>query len=87
MLPSWRLFAPYYGGLAREQDLLSALQTLPAGEFRGIRPREAMEGHAFQLSWESGHARLEMATCQLLPTKTRAKRSRLSWSPISLCSG
>ena len=87
MLPSWPLFAPYYSGLAREQDLRCALQPLPAGEFRGIRPRKAMEGHAFQLRWEGGHAPLKMATCQLLPTKTRAKRFRLSWSPISLFSG
>ncbi len=60
------LFAPYCGGLAREQDFRSALQTLLAGEFRGIRPREGMDGHAFQLSWEGGPAPLEIATCQLV---------------------
>ena len=70
------LFAPYCGGLAREQDLRSALQTLLAGEFRGIRPREGMDGHPFQLSWEGGHAPLEMATCQLLFTETRAEPYR-----------
>ena len=62
------MFAPYCGGLAREQDFRSALQTLLAGEFRGIRSREGTEGHAFQLTWEGGHAPLEMATCQLVLT-------------------
>ena len=60
------LFAPYCGGLTREQDLRSALQTLLAGEFQGVRPREGMNGHAFQLSWEGGPAPLEIATCQLV---------------------
>jgi len=70
------LFAPYCGGLAREQDLRFALQTLLAGEFRGSRPREGKEGHAFQLNWEGGHAPLEMATCQLVLTASRAQPYR-----------
>ena len=70
------LFAPYCGGLTREQDLRSALQTLLAGEFRGIRPREGMDGHAFQLSWEGGHAPLEIATCQLVLPETTVQPYR-----------
>ena len=70
------LFAPYCGGLTREQDLRSALQTLLAGEFRGIRPREGMNGHAFQLSWGGGHAPLEIATCQLVLPKTTVQPYR-----------
>ena len=64
------LFAPYCGGLAREQDLRSALHTLLAGKFQGIRPREGTDGHAFHLSWEGGHAPLENATCQLVLPET-----------------
>jgi hypothetical protein len=70
------LFAPYCGGLTREKDLRSALQTLLAGEFRGIRPREGMDGHAFQLSWEGGHAPLEIATCQLVLPETTVQPYR-----------
>ena len=70
------LFAPYCGGLTREQDLRSALQTLLAGEFRGIRPREGMNGHAFQLSWKGGHAPLEIATCQLVLPETTVQPYR-----------
>ena len=70
------LFAPYCGGLKREQDLRSALQTLLAGEFRGIRPREGTDGHAFQLSWEGGHAPLEIATCQLVLPETTVQPYR-----------
>ena len=70
------LFAPYCGGLTREQDLRSALQTLLAGEFRGIRPREGMNGHAFQLSWGGGHAPLEIATCQLVLPETTVQPYR-----------
>ena len=70
------LFAPYCGGLAREQDLRSALQTLLLGRFRGVRPREGTRGHAFQLSWESGCAPLEMSTCQLDLPDTPAKPYR-----------
>jgi len=70
------LFAPYCGGLTREQDLRSALQTLLAGEFRGIRPREGMDGHAFQLSWKGGHAPLEIATCQLVLPETTVQPYR-----------
>ena len=81
------LFAPYCGGLAREQDLRFALQTLLAGEFRGSRPREGTEGHAFQLNWEGGHAPLEMATCQLVLTASRAQPYRFELAPISWCSG
>ena len=65
-------FAPYCGGLAREQDLRFSLQTLLAGEFGGIRPREGTQGHAFQLTWKGGHAPLEMASCQLVLTASRA---------------
>ena len=70
------LFAPYCGGLTREQDLRSALQTLLAGEFRGIRPREGMNGHAFQLSWKGAHAPLETVTCQLALPGTTAEPYR-----------
>ena len=70
------LFAPYCGGLAREQDLRFALQTLLAWEFRGIRPREGTQGHAFQLTWKGGHAPLEMASCQLVLTASRADSYR-----------
>ena len=70
------LFAPYCGGLTREQDLRSALQTLLAGEFRGIRPREGMDGHAFQLSWKGGHAPLEIATCLLVLPETTVQPYR-----------
>ena len=70
------LFAPYCGGLTREQDLRSALQTLLAGEFQGVRPREGMDGHAFQLSWEGGPAPLEIATCQLVLAGTIVQPSR-----------
>ena len=48
------LFAPYCGGLAREQDLRFALQTLLAGEFRGIA-HGGTRGMPFS-SWESGCA-------------------------------
>ena len=70
------LFAPYCGGLTREQDLRSALQTLLAGEFQGVRPREGMDGHAFQLSWEGGPAPLEIATCQLVLPETTVQPYR-----------
>ena len=70
------LFAPCCGGLTREQDLRSALQTLLLGRFRGVRPREGTQGHAFQLSWESGCAPLEMTTCQLDLPDTPAKPYR-----------
>ena len=57
------LLAPYCGGLPRQDLFCSAYPFL--GRFRGVRPREGTRGRAFQLSWESGCALLEMSTCQL----------------------
>ena len=41
------LFAPYCGGLAREQDLRSPLHTLLAGSFGGFAHGKGLRGMPF----------------------------------------
>ena len=59
------LFAPYCGGVNREEDLDAALQILRSGRLQGRRPVLGMAGHAFVLSWSEASAPLEPIVCQL----------------------
>ena len=47
------LFAPYCGGLSREQDLQEALQVLAGRRLDGLRPVHGGRGHLFRLSWSA----------------------------------
>ena len=53
------LFAPYCGGVSREQDLASALQILRRGELEGRRPVAGMDGYPYELRWNGVAAPLE----------------------------
>ena len=59
------LFAPYCGGISREQDLSSALQILGHGEWQGRRPVAGRDGYAYQLSWNGVAAPMERLDCRL----------------------
>jgi hypothetical protein len=59
------LFAPYCGGVNREEDLDAALQILRTGRLQGRRPVQGMDGHPFVLSWSAASAPLETIVCQL----------------------
>lgn len=59
------LFAPYCGGLARQQSLLQALRLLSSGQFIGKRKVEGASGHSFRLSWRAGTSPMEDSDCQL----------------------
>ena len=45
------LFAPYCGGVSREQDLSAALQILERGALQGRRPVAGSDGHPYELRW------------------------------------
>ena len=59
------LFAPYCGGVARETELLAALQLLNQGEMQGFRPVEGGLGHPYVLRWPAVRSPLEPTSCQL----------------------
>jgi hypothetical protein len=59
------LFAPYCGGLGREQDLGAALAILAAGQLQGARRLSDGGAHAFALSWGGDLAPRAALRCQL----------------------
>ena len=59
------LFAPYCGGVSREQDLAAALQILHRGELEGRRPVAGMDGYPYELRWNGVAAPLERLECEL----------------------
>jgi hypothetical protein len=59
------LFAPYCGGVSREQDLSAALQILSCGELKGRRPVAGIDGYLFELRWNGVAAPMERLNCQL----------------------
>ena len=59
------LFAPYCGGLAREDALHGALQLLQQQKFQGTRPVQGAAGHRFVLGWTGQRAPLETVACEL----------------------
>lgn len=59
------LFAPYCGGVARQQDLMRALQVLAMGCLQGQRPLNDGGSHAYELQWTGEPAPLETLSCQL----------------------
>ena len=59
------LFAPYCGGVSREQDLSTALQILSCGELKGRRPVAGIDGYPFELRWHVVAAPMERLDCQL----------------------
>ncbi len=60
------LFAPYCGGLRREQALRMALERLPLGQFEGERARSDAKPHHYALSWSPAMAPLQQCRCELL---------------------
>ena len=60
------LFAPYCGGLRREQALRDALDHLPLGQFEGERACLNAQPHRFVLSWSPATAPLQTCRCELL---------------------
>ncbi|WP_231857008.1 MULTISPECIES: type IV pilus biogenesis protein EbsA [unclassified Synechococcus] len=59
------LFAPYCGGLRREQALRRALERLPLGQFEGARARSDAQPHRYVLSWSAANAPLQACRCEL----------------------
>ena len=59
------LFAPYCGGLRREQSLRHALEQLPLGQFDGERVRSGSPPHRYLLTWSSANAPLQTCRCEL----------------------
>ena len=59
------LFAPYCGGIAREAELLAALQRLSQQEIQGFRSVEGGLGHLYILSWLAVRSPMETTTCRL----------------------
>ena len=59
------LFAPYCGGLRREQALRHALEQLPLGQFEGERARSDAEPYRYELSWSPANAPLQACRCVL----------------------
>ena len=59
------LFAPYCGGVSREQDLSTALQILGRGELQGRRPVAGRDGYSYELRWSGVAVPLESLNCQL----------------------
>ena len=59
------LFAPYCGGLRREQALRHALEQLPLGQFGGERARSDAQPHRYRLSWSPANAPLQTCRCEL----------------------
>ena len=59
------LFAPYCGGLRREQALRRALDRLPLGQFEGARARSDAQPHRYVLSWSAANAPLQACRCEL----------------------
>ena len=58
------LFAPYCGGVSREQDLSAALQILGLGALQGRRPVAGSDGHPYELRWNGVAAPMERLDCQ-----------------------
>ncbi len=65
ILPLTPLFAPYCGGLGREQQLIRALEILAAGCLPGVRRLSDGGGHAYELAWSGEPAPLQTLDCQL----------------------
>jgi len=59
------LFAPYCGGVERQQDLATALSLHSQGGLRGVRPLEDGSSHVFELIWSGERAPQDPASCQL----------------------
>ncbi len=59
------LFAPYCGGLRREQALRQGLERLPLGHFEGQRARSDAQPHRYELSWSPANAPLQACRCEL----------------------
>ena len=59
------LFAPYCGGVSREQELSAALLILGSGELQGRRPVTGPEGHPYELRWNGVVAPMERLECEL----------------------
>ncbi|MEC8213946.1 MAG: type IV pilus biogenesis protein EbsA [Cyanobacteriota bacterium] len=59
------LFAPYCGGVAREVELLAALQLLNQQQLQGFRSVEGGLGHPYTLSWLAVRSPLETTRCNL----------------------
>ena len=59
------LFAPYCGGVRRQQDLIRALQVLATGLLQGRRALNDGGGHGYELQWTGVPAPLETLSCQL----------------------
>lgn len=59
------LFAPYCGGLRREQALRCALERLPLCQFAGERARSDAQPHRYVLSWSPANAPLQACRCEL----------------------
>lgn len=58
-------YAPYCGGLEREDDLRKALGLLERGSLEGSRVVTGRADHVFELRWSPAKAPLEPLTCQL----------------------
>ena len=59
------LFAPYCGGLHREQALRHALEQLPLGQFDGERGCSGAQPHRYLLNWSAANAPLQTCRCEL----------------------
>ena len=59
------LFAPYCGGVARQHDLMRALEVLATGVLQGRRALNDGGSHAYELQWTGESAPLETLSCQL----------------------
>ena len=60
------LFAPYCGGVSRQQDLSEALQILGRGALQWRRlPVTGSVGQLYELSWNGVAAPMERLDCQL----------------------
>jgi len=68
------LFAPYCGGLRREQALRNALEQLPLGQFDGERARSDAQPHRYLLTWSPANAPLQTCRCELRFQEQRHQR-------------
>ena len=71
MLPSWPCSRPVAGASPESRIFVLLCRPCWPGSLGGSA-HEGTQGHAFQLTWKGGHAPLEMASCQLVLTASRA---------------
>ena len=59
------LFAPYCGGVSRQQDLPQPCRSWAVGHWRGGFRWPGSDGHPYKLRWNGVAAPLERLDCQL----------------------